>query len=93
VRKSIITVWLAALLVLGGGQGSADEERQVVRPKDDGQALLNPDMGWDFPYFTDNGDNHYGGRTAPDDTLDWFPGCNCIYFRTGWGRIEPKEGQ
>jgi hypothetical protein len=80
-------------LTFGGIQGVSGEERQVVYPKDNGQALLNPDLGWNFPYFTDNGDNHYGGRSAPDDTLDWFPGCNCIYFRTGWGRIEPKEGQ
>ena len=25
--------------------------------------------------------------------LDWFPGCNAVYFRVGWARVEPKDGQ
>jgi len=93
VSKRMMTLWTGAVAICVLSSGDVADERVVVRPQDNGQALRNPDMGWDFPYFTDNGDNHYGGRTALDDTLDWFPGCNCIYFRTGWGRIEPKEGQ
>lgn len=65
----------------------------TLHPEDSGQALLNPGMGWNFPYFTDNGDNHYGGQLAPDDQLEWFPGCNSVSFRIGWQRVEPEEGR
>ncbi|MCY3018594.1 MAG: DUF4832 domain-containing protein [Planctomycetota bacterium] len=76
---------------LAGAAGGA--QRVVVTPKDHGKALLNPGMGWNMPYYTDNGDNHYGGKLAPDDQLEWFPGCTAVSFRVGWGRIETKEGQ
>jgi len=72
---------------------SKTRQRVVVTPTDNGKALLNPGMGWVFPYYTDNADEAYGGKLAPNDQLEWFPGCNCVYFRTGWGRIERKEGE
>lgn len=65
----------------------------VVEPVDHGQALLNPGMGWNFPYFVDNQDARYGGDRPTDDTLDWFPGANAVYFRVGWAHIEPEQGR
>ncbi|HEY1744907.1 MAG TPA: hypothetical protein VGG18_17185, partial [Granulicella sp.] len=38
-----------------------DPDMVVVEPVDHGQALLNPDMGWNFPYYIDNQDEQYGG--------------------------------
>ncbi len=69
------------------------QERVVVRPPDHGHALENPDMGWNYAYFTDNQDARYGGSRPIDDTLEWFPGVNAVYFRVGWARIEPEEGR
>jgi hypothetical protein len=71
---------------------AVEEELAVVTPVDHGQALLNPGMGFNFPYFTDNQDASYGGSRPIDDTLDWFPGVNAVYFRVGWGHLEPQEG-
>ena len=69
-----------------------DADVVVVEPVDHGLALLNPNMGWNFPYFIDNQDAQYGGDRPEDDTLDWFPGANAVYFRVGWAHIEPEEG-
>lgn len=66
--------------------------RILVNPVDHGKALLNPDMGWNFAYYTDNREQ-YGDRLPEDDRLDWFPGCNSVSFRVGWRMVEPEEGK
>ena len=53
LRLTLVAVSLMAVSI---APASGEEERQVMRPQDSGQALPNPDMGWNFPYFTDNGD-------------------------------------
>jgi hypothetical protein len=62
-----------------------------IKPIDNGEALNNPNMGWNLAYYTDDGD-HYGTHLKKGDVLDWFPGCNTIYFRIGWARIEKQDG-
>ena len=64
-----------------------------VSLQDNGKALRNPNMGWFLAYRTDNSDDGFGVRLKDDDTIDWFPGCNGLSFRTGWGRLEPQEGK
>jgi hypothetical protein len=77
----------------GAPKSSSEADMVVVEPVDHGLALLNPDMGWNFPYYIDNQDAQYGGCRPEDDTLDWFPGANAVYFRVGWAHLEPEEGR
>jgi len=65
----------------------------IVKPKDNGKVLNNPGMGWFLAYYTDNVDTGFGVRLKDGDTLNWFPGCNGVSFRIGWGRVEPQEGK
>jgi hypothetical protein len=70
---------------------SAFSQTTEVKPVDNRKALLNPNMGWNLAYYTDDG-NHYGTRLKKGDVLDWFPGCNIVSFRIGWARIEKQDG-
>ena len=79
--------------VNGATKSSSEAGMVVVEPVDHGLALLNPDMGWNYPYYIDNQDAQYGGARPEDDTLDWFPGANAVYFRVGWAHLEPEEGR
>ena len=44
----------------------------TVRPKDTGEALVNPGMGWVL-HYDDNIPENYGSRLQPSDTVDDFP--------------------
>jgi len=67
------------------------QNRTVVRPKDNGAALVNPGMGWVFHHY-DNDIVRYGNRLEPWDTVDEFPGVGVIYLRLAWTYLEPEEG-
>lgn len=69
-----------------------DPDRFVVRPVDDGRALVNPDMGWTLHFYS-NIIANYGSRLEPSDTLDDFPGLSTIYLRVPWAFLEPEEGR
>ncbi len=77
---SVLTVSLSA------------QQRVVVRPADDGRALRNPGMGWNFHHY-DNAINRYGTHLDPSDTVDDFPGASVIYLRLAWSFLEPEEGK
>ncbi|MBI5835111.1 MAG: beta-galactosidase [Armatimonadetes bacterium] len=64
----------------------------TVQPADTGEALRNPGMGWVL-HFYDNVPTNYGSRLAPSDTVDDFPGMNCVYLRIPWSYVEPEEGK
>ena len=64
----------------------------MVRPADNGEALINPCMGWVHHYY-DNTLAHYGNREKPHDTLQDFLGLSVIYLRLAWGYIEPEQGK
>jgi hypothetical protein len=63
----------------------------IVRPQDNGQALVNPDMGW-LMYFYSNLPENYGSRLEASDTVDDFPGLSTVYLRVPWALVEPAEG-
>ena len=65
---------------------------ETVYPEDDGQALLNPGMGWTMHFYSNIVAN-YGSQLEPSDTLDSFPGCSTVYLRLPWAFIEPEEGK
>ncbi len=71
---------------------AATDERQTVRPTDDGRALVNPQMGWTMHFYS-NIITNYGARLAASDTLDDFPGLSCAYLRVPWSFLEPQEGR
>ncbi|MCE5345546.1 MAG: DUF4832 domain-containing protein [Bacteroidales bacterium] len=61
------------------------------RPKDTGEALINPGMGW-VTHFYSGRTGNYGSKLEPSDSLDWYPGCSVIYMRIPWAFVEPEEG-
>jgi hypothetical protein len=62
------------------------------RPVDNGQALVNPYMGYTGYYYS-----HYleiyGARLEPSDALQSFPGESVVYLRVTWAQLEPEEGK
>jgi len=67
-------------------------ERVTVHPTDNGQALVNPQMGWTFHFYS-NIPTNYGSKLEPWDTLDDFPGLSTVYLRIPWAYVEPEEGR
>jgi hypothetical protein len=63
-----------------------------LKPVDDNNALINPDMGWTMHYYS-NVLSNYGSKLEPSDTLDDFPGLSTVYLRVPWSFIELEEGK
>lgn len=63
-----------------------------VKLEDNGDALLNPGMGWVL-HFYDNAPYIYGSKLEPSDTVDDFPGLTVVYLRIAWSFLEPEEGK
>lgn len=61
-------------------------------PADNGNALINPNMGWTMHFYS-NILTNYGSKLAPSDTVDDFPGLSTVYLRVPWAFLEPEEGQ
>ena len=58
----------------------------------DNQALLtNPNMGWNFNYYS-NTFELFNNYIDQGDYLDDFP-CDLLCFRVGWSYWEPEEGE
>lgn len=77
---------------LAGSADSAASREIVVRPEDDGRALVNPGMGWTLHFYS-NIIANYGSKLAPRDTLEDWPGLSVIYLRVPWSFLEPREGE
>jgi hypothetical protein len=90
VRRRIVLA--ALLLVFWAGTVAAQADRVVVHPRDTGEALINPGMGWTLHHY-DNNIKRYGVHLEPSDTVDDFPGNSVIYLRLAWSYIEPEEGK
>ena len=72
---------------------AADAGQQItVQPADNGQALVNPGMGWTLQFYSNVIEN-YGSQLEPSDTLDDWPGLSTIYLRVPWSFLEPQEGR
>jgi hypothetical protein len=84
----------AAGLLAGLGISSthAAEALITVQPKDTGEALVNPDMGWTLQFYS-NDPRNYGSKLEPSDTVDDFPGISTVYLRVPWAFLEPEEGR
>ncbi|MFC1538677.1 DUF4832 domain-containing protein [Candidatus Latescibacterota bacterium] len=91
MRKTNFFVLIIIVLVFSTEMCCA-QNRVVVRPEDNGKALVNPMMGWVLHYY-DNSPKNYGSRLEPSNTLDEFPGLAVIYLRIAWSYLEPEEGK
>ena len=58
---------------------------------DNGNALVNPMMGWTMHFYSNILEN-YGSKLEASDTLDDFPGLSTVYLRVPWAFVEPQEG-
>lgn len=88
-KKRLIAAFLLLLFAAGNIRA---EDRVVVTPRDTGEALVNPMMGWTMHFYS-NIPTNYGSQLAPSDTLDDFPGLSTVYLRVPWSFIEPEEGK
>ncbi|MDO5308571.1 MAG: DUF4832 domain-containing protein [Planctomycetia bacterium] len=94
LSKSLI---LAALLICAmfpyarGVAQQVGDDQVVIEFQDNGQALINPKMGWTMHFYS-NIPSNYGSRLAPSDSLEWFEGCSTVYLRLPWAYLEPEEG-
>ena len=59
-----------------------DAGQTTVQPQDNGQALINPGMGWTLHFYS-NVIKNYGSKLEPFDTLDDWP----IATSDRWARI------
>jgi len=64
-----------------------------IKLLDNGEALVNPDMGWNIYYYTSSDYRAYGYGLEPSDTVEDFPGVSSVYLRLPWSFLEPEEGK
>ena len=68
------------------------EGTTMINPKDTGEVLINPGMGWTMHFYS-NVSRNYGSKLEPSDTLEDFPGVSTVYLRLPWAYLEPEEGK
>ena len=79
-------------LFLAGAAAALAVSAATVVPVNHDRALVNPDMGFVMFHYS-NRQWAYGQLLERGDTLDWFPGTGCVYFRLPWCLVEPEEGK
>ncbi len=85
--------FIICFLLGSGRSGISQQERVSVELEDNGEALVNPNMGWRF-YFYSHGPDNFGSHMhgfAPSDTFSEFPGLSTIYMRLAWTYVEPRK--
>ena len=91
MKDCVVRAVFAAAVMVGASAAFA-AETVTVRPANHREPLVNPDMGL-VAYHYSNRQWAYGQHLEPGDTMDWFPGVGCVYFRLPWCLLEPKEGE
>lgn len=87
---SISVLFLVSLAL--ASQTRANDRIVTKEIEDNGDCLINPDMG--LCHYAYAGRLWaYGSKNPAWDTLDWFPGVSTVYMRVLWSDIEPAEGQ
>lgn len=84
-----IALAAACLLCLALTIPMAAQNKKVC-PKDNGQALVNPGMGWMLFYYSNVLEN-YGSKLAPSDIVEDFPGMSTVFLRLPWSFLEPEK--
>ena len=88
----ILLIGLALILARPATAAQPAAKTVTVQPADNGQPLVNPDMGWTMHFYS-NIPANYGSKLEPADTLDDFPGLSTVYLRVPWAYLEPAEGK
>jgi hypothetical protein len=92
LRAKRLVVWLGVIVFCSRGAAHGQSQPVTITPTDHGRALVNPQMGWTFHFYS-NIITNYGSKLAPSDTLRDFPGLSVIYLRVPWSFLEPQEGR
>ncbi len=87
--KRILFLVLLAMLA-GPAAWAQAPDMESFAPADNGQALVNPGMGWMLYYYT-NVLDRYGARLAPEDIVEDFPGMGVVFLRLPWAFLEPEK--
>ena len=90
--KALVFALVFSWVSVGRAASPGDDNRITVHPVDNGQALVNPDMGWTMHFYSNIPEN-YGSKLDPSDTLEDFPGLSTVYLRVPWAFVEPEEGR
>ena len=90
--RSIAILCVLSTWVLSKASANDAGRQTTFQPQDNGQALVNPGMGWTLHFYSNVIEN-YGSQLEPSDTLDDWPGLSTIYLRVPWSFLEPQEGQ
>jgi hypothetical protein len=85
-------LYLILFIVQALGMATAEAQTLTCSPKDNGQALRNPNMGWQLYYYS-NVLANYGSQLAPEDVVEEFPGMNVVFLRLPWSFLEPEKGK
>ena len=87
--KRILSLVLLAMLA-GPAAWAQAPDMESFAPADNGQALVNPGMGWMLYYYT-NVLDRYGAKLAPEDIVEDFPGMGVVFLRLPWAFLEPEK--
>ncbi|MBQ2986965.1 MAG: DUF4832 domain-containing protein [Tyzzerella sp.] len=71
--------------------GEKTKNREIITLEDNGALITNPNMGWNFAYYS-NTKTQFNQHLSKNDYLDEFP-CDVIFMRIGWNYWEPEEGK
>lgn len=80
-----------AAIGFSGCTDTSNTNYTTIELKDNQALITNPNMGWNFAYYSNTFENFHPWL-GPGDYLDDFP-CDLIMMRVGWNYWEPQEGQ
>lgn len=88
----VLSIFLFLGVTIVTAQNKRSKNYNEVILIDNHKALINPQMGWTFHFYS-NLLSNYGSKLDPSDTLDDFPGLSTVYLRLPWSFVEPEEGK
>ena len=90
MRKSFkIAAAVASFLIAFSGAGCSSPNFTKIELKDNGALLTNPNMGWNFAYYS-NTFTEFNQYLGEGDYLDNYP-CDILFMRVGWRYWQPEE--
>jgi hypothetical protein len=90
--KKLLSILIAGCLLHPFVSPVLAAQERTCKPVDNGQALVNPGMGWMLFYYSNKLDT-YGSRLAPSDIVEDFPGMSTVFLRLPWSFLEPEKGK
>lgn len=91
MKRFIKLLALSLALLISFSTVGCSGNYTTVTLKDNQALLTNPNMGWNFNYYS-NTFSLFNNYIDQGDYLDEFP-CDLLLFRVGWSYWEPEEGK